>query len=192
MKRRDLLKAPGLLLAAGRPRLDQGIQIGDVTAGRATVWTRSSAAGRMSVSWQTSERGAVHKVNGPLLTGESDFTGRTELSGLPSGQTVLLKVQVDDSEPVPGQFRTPAAQPDRLRIAWGGDTVGQGWGISEDFGGMKIYDSMRQRQPDFFIHSGDTIYADGPVPREMKLKDGRIWRNVVTEASGIANSSSIL
>ena len=28
---------------------------------------------------------------------------------------------------------------------------------------MKIYETMRQPQPDFFIHCGDTIYADGPM-----------------------------
>lgn len=183
MRRRDLLVfAPALLLSADRPKLEQGLQIGDVTGGRATVWTRSTAPGRMAVSWQTSENGAVHRVNGPMLTAASDFTGRLNLAGLPAGQTVLVKVQVDNSEPVAGQFRTPVRQPERLRITWGGDTVGQGWGINEEFGGMKIYESMRLRQPDFFIHSGDTIYADVPVPREMKLKDGRVWRNVVTEA----------
>lgn len=190
MTRRDLLGlAPALLLSADRPQLEQGIQIGDVTGGRATIWTRSNVSGRMAVSWQTSERGPLHRVKGPALSAASDFTGRVNLTGLPAGQTLLVKVQVDNSEPVSGQFRTPVTNPDRLRITWGGDTVGQGWGINEAFGGMKIYESMRQRKPDFFIHSGDTIYADVPVPREMKLKDGRIWRNVVTEAkSKVAES----
>jgi len=180
MRRRELFFAPALLLGADRPLLEQGIQIGDVTGGRATIWTRSNSPGKMAVSWQTSERGPIHRVPGPLVTPASDYTGRIDLSGLPAGQTILLRVQVEDSEPIVGQFRTPG-ESDRLRFTWGGDTVGQGWGISEEFGGMKIYESMRQRQLDFFIHSGDTIYADGPVPREMKLKDGRIWRNLVTE-----------
>jgi hypothetical protein len=35
---------------------------------------------------------------------------------------------------------------------------------------------------DFFIHSGDQIYADGPIQAEVKLDDGSLWRNVVTEA----------
>ncbi len=34
----------------------------------------------------------------------------------------------------------------------------------------------------FFIHSGDTIYADCPIPAEIKLPDGSIWRNLTTEA----------
>ncbi|MBY0507003.1 MAG: alkaline phosphatase D family protein [Bryobacteraceae bacterium] len=190
MKRRDLLLAsPALLLGQSRPRLEHGIQIGDVANGRATIWTRANSPGRMSVTWQTSANGPLHRVTGPTLNTAADLTGRLELTGLPPGQTILVQASVDGSEPVAGQFRTAAHNPQRCRLTWGGDTVGQGWGISEEFGGMKIYESMRQRQPDFFIHSGDTIYADGPVPAQMKLKDGSIWRNVVTEAkSKVAES----
>ncbi len=39
---------------------------------------------------------------------------------------------------------------------------------------------MAQHQPDFFIHSGDTIYADGPIKEEVELKDGTVWKNIVT------------
>ena len=39
---------------------------------------------------------------------------------------------------------------------------------------------MRRAQPDLFIHCGDTIYADAPLVAEVKLDDGRVWRNVVT------------
>ena len=40
---------------------------------------------------------------------------------------------------------------------------------------------MRRLGPDFFIHCGDTIYADGPLVPEVRLPEGGIWRNVVTE-----------
>lgn len=40
---------------------------------------------------------------------------------------------------------------------------------------------MRQRHPDFFLHSGDVIYADGPIPTEVAAEDGSLWRNLVTE-----------
>jgi len=40
---------------------------------------------------------------------------------------------------------------------------------------------MRLRRPDFFLHSGDVIYADGPIPAELTAEDGSIWRNLVTE-----------
>jgi alkaline phosphatase D len=63
---------------------------------------------------------------------------------------------------------------------WGGDTAGQGWGINTAFGGMKIYETMRQRNPLFFIHSGDTIYADGPIASSVTAENGLQWTNIVT------------
>ena len=47
---------------------------------------------------------------------------------------------------------------------------------------MRIYDTMRRLEPDFFIHSGDTIYADNPVPAEIRLPGGNVWKNLTTEA----------
>jgi alkaline phosphatase D len=35
--------------------------------------------------------------------------------------------------------------------------------------------------PDFLLHSGDTVYSDGPLPASVTLPDGRIWNNLVTE-----------
>jgi alkaline phosphatase D len=45
---------------------------------------------------------------------------------------------------------------------------------------MKIYEAMRQTRPNFFIHCGDTIYADGPIQETVTAEDGRVWRNLVT------------
>jgi len=67
-----------------------------------------------------------------------------------------------------------------LRFLWSGDTAGQGWGINPAFGGMKIYETMRQRSPLFFIHSGDTIYADGPIAETVTAEGGVTWNNIVT------------
>jgi alkaline phosphatase D len=57
--------------------------------------------------------------------------------------------------------------------------VGQGFGINPDIGGMRIYETMRARQPDFFIQSGDTIDADGPVLAQQTCDSDELWRNVV-------------
>ena len=69
-----------------------------------------------------------------------------------------------------------------MLLAWSADTVGQGWGINREWGGLRMYETMRQARPDVFVHCGDTIYADQPVRPEVKLDDGTIWRNVVTDA----------
>ena len=69
-----------------------------------------------------------------------------------------------------------------IRFLWSGDTAGQGWGIDIAFGGMKIYEAMRRTQPDFFIHSGDTIYADGPMVERPATPDGSVWINAFLDA----------
>ena len=46
---------------------------------------------------------------------------------------------------------------------------------------MRGYAAMHATRPDFFIHSGDTIYADGPIAAQVTEPDGRVWRNLVTE-----------
>ncbi len=45
---------------------------------------------------------------------------------------------------------------------------------------MRIYETIRAAGPDFFIHSGDLIYADNPLQEEVVLDDGSVWRNRVT------------
>jgi alkaline phosphatase D len=172
-----------------RPTFPSGVQSGDVLADRGIVWARSDRSARMWVEWSTTPSFAqVNKLRGPYALEATDFSARIDLTGLPAGQDIFYRVQWEDlaggglSETQAGHFRTaPAARRD-VRFLWSGDTVGQGWGISDEFGGMKIYEAMRQRNPDFFIHSGDTIYADGPILAEVKLADGSTWRNsVLTE-----------
>ena len=80
-----------------------------------------------------------------------------------------------------GRFRTAPADRRSVSFVWSGDTAGQGWGIDEARGGMRTYATMRNNRPDFFIHCGDTIYADGPIAAEVKLPDGTLWKNLVTE-----------
>lgn len=176
--------------AQDRPRLTHGIQIGDVTAeGRATIWARADKAAELEVSY-TGGRTARGIAPATEATG---LTARAELTGLPPDTEVTVRARFGGGDPVEGRFRTPpstAAARD-LRFLWSGDTCGQGYGINPDLGGMKIYDTMRRLAPDFFLHSGDTIYADGPIPAEIELPTGggAVWRNVTTEAkSKVAES----
>ncbi len=124
---------------------------------------------------------------GGLLTPETDGTGRLRLTGLPAGEQVHYRVVLEGedgatSEPVTGLFRTAPTAPGDIRLQWSGDTAGQGFGINPDIGGMTIFDTMARRDPHLFVHSGDVVYADNPLKETVELPDGRIWRNVVTEA----------
>jgi alkaline phosphatase D len=76
-----------------------------------------------------------------------------------------------------------------VSFVWSGDTAGQGWGIDPARGGMQTYQTMLDNRPDFFIHSGDHIYADCPIPSELKLPDATLWRNIVTEEKSVVAHS---
>lgn len=178
------------------PKMEQGIQIGDVSGDRAIIWSRSDQSSRMIVEYATKEDFSDSKVvRGPYATPESDYTARQDLTGLPEGQTIYVKVWFEGltnaretSEPVAGHFST-LGDNESVRFVWGGDIAGQGWGINEEFGGMKIFEAMRKVEPHFFIQSGDSVYADGPIQAEKEAEDGRIWRNIVTpEVSKVAET----
>lgn len=178
--------------ASGRPQVPSGLQIGDLQPGRALIWSRSDRPARMLTRWSTRESmaGAVNAPPVHVLT-DSDYTGHIDLSALPADQRVFVEVtflDLDDyrtlSEPVRGTFLTPPDNRRDVRFVWSGDTAGQGWGINPDFGGMRIYDSMRACQPDFFIHSGDAVYADNPIEARVELDDGSVWRNLTTPETG--------
>ena len=180
-----------------RPQVPSGIQIGDVLSERGIIWSRSDRPSRMWVdhSPHPDFRDAT-TVRGPLALDVNDFTARVDLTGLKPGRQVHVRVRFEDastgramSEPVMGSFRTAPAARANVRFVWGGDVAGQGWGINTDWGGMKCYETMRHQNPDFFINSGDTIYADGPIIAEVKLPDGSLWKNIVTEeVSKVAES----
>ena len=174
---------------SARPSMPYGVASGDIMANRAVVWSRSDRAARMIVEYATSDSFSdVRRMTGPAALESNDFTARIDLTGLPAGQDIFYRVMFQDlkdiknlSEPVTGHLRTaPAAKRDVI-FQWSGDTAGQGWGINEDWGGMKIYSTMQRAQPDFFIHCGDTVYADGPIAAEKELPDGGVWKNVTTE-----------
>ena len=186
----SLALPPAIVAAQGsRPELVSGIQIGDVTADRAIIWSRADRPARLVVERSLREdfRDAV-RVRGPLALDTSDYTARLDLTGLPADRDVFVRVMFEDlssgktlSEPVSGKFRSAPASRRDVTFAWSGDTAGQGWGINKEWGGMKCYETIRRERPDFFVHCGDTVYADGPIASEVKLADGSIWKNLVTE-----------
>src|SRR5262245_41919666 len=149
---------------ASRPGMPCGVAAGDVANGRAIVWSRTDRPARMLVEVATTDRFTdARRVRGPIAFDGTDFTARTVLTGLPAGQRLFYRVQFLDlsdlkalSEPVTGTFATHPPKGRDVTIAWSADTVGQGWGINPEWGGLRMYDTMRQAQPDVFVNVGDT------------------------------------
>jgi len=191
----ECLARPYLSRAADRPNVACGLQSGDVSDGSAIVWARTDRPAHMRVECSTVEsfRTFVAAASSDALP-EHDLTAKALLQGLPPGQDIFYRVRLESRDRLAGEtqighFRTPPAKKESISFAWSGDTAGQGWGIDLSRGGMRTYRAMLENRPDFFIHSGDHIYADCPVPSELKLPDGGIWRNVVTEEKSVVAHS---
>ncbi len=163
------LAMPAISRAASRPVFTHGVQSGDVDASSGMVWTRTDRPARVMMEVSTTEGFADTRRLPPMdAIPNGDFAVKRLIDGLPADQDIFYRFVAADlsdintvSEPVIGQFRTAPSARRNIRFAWSGDTAGQGWGIDDD--GMRTYATMAQHRPDFFIHSGDTVYADGPM-----------------------------
>jgi alkaline phosphatase D len=183
------LAMPRISRAASRPLVTHGLQSGDIGASQGVVWARADRPARAVFEVATNEgfRDARTLPYADVLP-EHDYVAKLLAEDLPAGQDIFYRVTFSDltdvnavSEPVSGRFRTAPADLRDISFTWSGDTAGQGWGIDESRGGMKAYATMLNHQPDFFIHCGDTVYADGPLKAEVDLPDGTKWKNLIID-----------
>ena len=184
------ISRPYLSRADDRPLITHGIQSGDVSGDEAVVWARADRPARMRTELAISESfKTIFDVQFADALPETDCTAKVLLEDLPPGREIFYRIAFQyHSFPTllgdlqVGHFRTASGARRRsVSFVWSGDTAGQGWGIDEARGGMRSYATMLRHLPDFFIHCGDTIYADCPIPAYQTLPNGEVWRNVVTE-----------
>jgi alkaline phosphatase D len=206
----------GVALVRNRLTLPSGIATGDVTADSGVLWSRASGPGRLVANLLavdeegtqlTGGRAFQRVLRGSAASETTDFTSRINAEHLPAGTRFALTLHFEDAdgnagETAQGSFSTAPGSaansrgllssgrsPRKQSFVWTGDTAGQGWGINKEIGGMRGYAAMHATRPDFFIHSGDTIYADGPITAQVTEPDGQIWRNLVTaEVSKVAET----
>lgn len=201
LHRRTLLAGGAALLACGgreaprdaastdapgeRPIIPEGTFAGDVGVDSALIWSRCDRPATMIVEYALA--GRPRRVVGPTVGPASDFVGHVDLRGLPSGHVLEYSVFFTgedgrSSDPARGRLRTAPGERQPVRILWSGDTAGQGWGIDPARGGMATYAAMLARDPDLFVHCGDQVYVDAPIPAEQPIGDGEVWRNLTTPA----------
>lgn len=184
-------RAAGLVVS-GRPTLTHGVMSGDVTTNTGLVWARSDVPGRLVATVRCGRHTRV--VRGGWATPETDHTAKILLKGLRAGaeHTVDLHFESRDGhagESAAVHFTTADRRAGATSFVWTGDTAGQGWGINPDLGGMVGYRAMHETRPDFFLHSGDTVYADGPISERVLEPDGQVWRNlVIPEVTQVAQT----
>ena len=181
-----------LTVPAGKqyPGVPFGVQAGEVNGGSAVIWSATDRPGaQMVVQYSTrSDFKDATTVKGPRSIERNGYATSVVLDDLPRGEQIFYRVSYNSgdskSPSLVGTFKTPATVHQEMNIILSGDTAGQGYGINPDIGGMPLYRVMASHAPDVFVHLGDNIYADGPIPQEMTLADGRLWKNVVTEQTG--------
>ena len=184
------LAAPAFSRAAQRPIITHGVQSGDVSDDSGMVWARTDRPARMLIEAATTDSFKdISYASFVDALPETDYTAKALIEGLPAGQEIFYRLRFQDlsspktiSEPTVGRFRTAPADRRSISFVWSGDTAGQGWGIDPSRGGMRTYATMLHSRPDFFVHCGDSIYADCTIPAQQKLPNGEIWRNLTTEA----------
>src|SRR5215469_8727382 len=184
-----LVASPYLSRAADRPALTHGVQSGDIGSDGGVIWSRADRPSQMMVEVATTESFKDSRKLPPINAfPENVFTAKMLVEDLPGGQDIFYRVSFRDlshyeavSEPIVGRFRTAPSNKRDVSFVWGGDVAGQGFGINADDGGMFTFSAMKKHGPDFFLHSGDTIYADGLIPAEVKAADGKVvWKNTTT------------
>ena len=166
------ISRPNLSRAADRPIITHGLQSGDVSIDAGVVWARADRPSRMQIEIATTDSFKdIHRGAYVDALPESDFTAKLLVGNLPSGQDIFYRIRFQDlefptivGEPMVGRFRTAPRDRRSVSFIWSGDQAGQGWGIDESRGGMRTYATILRNRPDFFIHSGDHIYADNPIP----------------------------
>ena len=180
---------PAFSRSAQRPIITHGVQSGDVSTDSGMVWARTDRPSRMLIEVATTDSfNDIQHASFADALPETDFTAKALIEDLPAGQDIFYRLRSQDlsspnliGEPMVGRFRTAPSDRRSVSFVWSGDTAGQGWGIDASRGGMRTYATMLRSRPDFFVHCGDSIYADCAIPAQQKLPNGETWRNIVTE-----------
>jgi len=130
---------------------------GDVTSHGAIVWLRAAPRSHVAVHYSTDPTLSEFRTT-PESTVDSgaDYTAKIELQGLEPQTTYYYRAAVTGKKPGPIARFITAPKPDDLapvKFCFSGDS-------REGYQPFTIMDSICSMQPHFFLHLGDTIYAD--------------------------------
>ncbi|HHY54172.1 MAG TPA: hypothetical protein GYA08_01935 [Chloroflexi bacterium] len=157
------------------PRLTHGPMSGEVTASSATLWARGDRNGVMTFVVSAADAPAITVASTKVTVDESeDFIGEVRIEDLTPATTYLYTVTLtaatQTSAPLTGTVRT-APQPDAksgFRFVFGACLGGQGYCRDAETG-WTIFGAMASTQPDFFVLTGDSIYASGACPTPQNV-----------------------
>ncbi len=154
-----LLALAGGAFAQETSTLPNGVAAGDVTQITAVLWTRSTALG--TVTFEVDRDANFAR---PLAVASAEATDpllpvKAQITDLAPGTRYFYRATNAAGESAVGVFRTPSAagRRDGLRFGVAGDWRGE-------LAPYPAVANAAERELDFFVLHGDTIYADYPSP----------------------------
>jgi alkaline phosphatase D len=131
----------------------------DATQDSVLIWVGGDEAGRVRVDFGN-EAAPTHFTTGPsvTLTKETGYCATIPLTQLAPGKTWtyrILDAASGNFLSEPARFKTAPAGAEPFAFAFSAD-------MEENYQPFKIFDVIDSKQPDFFLHLGDIIYADHP------------------------------
>ncbi len=146
--------------------LSLGYTAGDVTANGAMIWLRATPDSAVSIQYGKDEAlQQFAETKSFKVRDDADSTALISLDGLEPKSTYYYRAVVEGRRPGPiARFVTapPSDDPAKVSFCFSGDS-------RESYKPFTIMDAVRAQRPDFFLHLGDTIYADrGGSARQLE------------------------
>jgi phosphodiesterase/alkaline phosphatase D-like protein len=147
--------------------LPNGVASGDVTQTTAVLWARSMAIGAVAFEYSTFVDFGIVDGYETVVIADVNVPAKKEIKGLVPGSQYYFRVTDAQGEIGVGAFRTPSDI---------GISAGLRFGASGDWQQAPPFPSLKNgpdRDLDFFIKLGDTIYADGETPALRRVVQAR-------------------
>lgn len=139
--------------------LPNGAAAGDVTQTSVVLWTRSTVPGPLTMEIAAASAPDAVLVAQTLTVTDPAVPVKTLFSDLLPGTAYVYRVQDAAGARAEGRFRTPPTAGTRspLRFGVSGDWRGE-------LAPYPAIANVAERDLDFFVQHGDTVYADFPSP----------------------------
>jgi alkaline phosphatase D len=133
---------------------------GDVTPDGAMVWLRAEPESKVFLEYgKDPGLGDLSSIGPFSVEKDADNTALIQLQNLEPATTYYYRAALADKQPGYVAHFVTAPKPEdpaKVSFCFGGDT-------RESYQPFTVMDAVRAQRPDFFLHLGDTIYADRGV-----------------------------
>ena len=137
--------------------LSLGYVSGDITPDGAVIWLRSVPGSMVNVQYSKDPSLTQFVATEPLVIGQdSDGTAHIQIDRLDPGTFYYYRAAVANKKPGPIARFLTAPKPDDnavVKFCFSADS-------RQSYQPFTIMDAINANQPNFFVHLGDTIYAD--------------------------------